>query len=94
MRCTRLRRVKLPRFHESGFQPLLKYRLIHRNIGDKPVMADKVKTPFDITLQYPTGTGLATEVHETLFDSISTRAIRAKAIAVSIRRGFRYGFKS
>ncbi|EEZ01053.1 hypothetical protein VOA_003505 [Vibrio sp. RC586] len=41
-------------------------------------MADKVKTPFDIALQYPTGTRLAAEIHETCSMASAQERFRRK----------------
>jgi hypothetical protein len=48
-------RKKFVLVNKSSFKPLGNYLFINEYIIDYPVMTDIVKTPFDVTFQYPRG---------------------------------------
>ena len=57
-------------------------------------MGNGVKTPFDVSFEYPLRRFPFSERYETLFYRISRRSLRSKTIRIGVRCGFRYWVQS
>ena len=79
-----------PSIYKPRFQELFQYRFVHWDVFDKPVMADMVKTPFNVTLQYPLWGITAAERCENIFAGILRAAPLAEAEGFGICRCLGY----
>ena len=90
LRSARLRWEHLVFPDEAGFQPLLENRLVHGDVGEKPVVADVVETGGNVSVKNPLSpVGAIGQYFEALSDCITARSFRPKAVGVRVRLGFR-----
>ena len=76
--------------YKSCFQKLFQYRFVHGNVLNEPIMADVVKTPFDVALQYPLWGETAAECCENIFTGVLRTAPLAETKGLRVRRCLRY----
>jgi len=58
--------------HKSCLEPLLEHRFVNNwNVVDEPLMADSIKTPGNVSFQYPLGAIAPGKADEALFSCIS-----------------------
>src|SRR6516165_6445079 len=79
---------------ETRSQPSPQHRPVHRDVGQKPFMADFIKASSDITFENPFGTVPMTQQGLGLSHGISTAAFPPKAIGVAIGLRFRDGIEA
>ena len=75
-------------FHETRLQPLPEDSLVHRNIGENPVVGEIVEEAFDIHLQNPFRAFLLGQNGKALLCRIRSGPPRPEAVGISIRTGF------
>ena len=73
--------------YKSCFQELLQYRFVHGDMLNEPVMANVVKTPFDVALQHPLRGEAAAECCENIFTGVLRTAPLAETEGLCVRSG-------
>ena len=76
---------QFPLKYKTCFQKLFQYRFVHWDVLNEPVMADMVKTPFDVALQHPLRGIPAAERCEDIFTSVLRTAPLAEAEGFCVR---------
>ena len=93
LRGSRFRWEELVLVVVSRLKPFLKCRFIHGDVCGHPVVADIVKTAFDIAFQNPFGRTFGSQYDEALLFTVRRGSFWPKPIGIPIRRGFRDGFQ-
>jgi hypothetical protein len=80
-------------FHIARLQPFPEYHLIHRDMGEHPIMTDVIEATLDIAFHYPLCCSLLSKQRMELFTGICCRTSGPKAVGIRVSNCFRHWFQ-
>jgi hypothetical protein len=79
--------------HISGFQPFLENGAVHRDVRQKPIVGNLVKTVFNVGFQNPLRVWCVRQRVEALSKRIGAGPLLTKPVGVFISSGFHNGIE-